>query len=493
MFDVLLQSARVFDGTGNPWYRADVALRGDTIAAIGKPSGGARRVIDARRLALCPGFVDIHTHPEGVVEHPAAANVLRQGVTTVVAGNCGASPLPVGPWLDRVAAARPAVNVATYVGHGTVRRRILGDARRKPTAGELRRMCHLVEQAMRHGAVGLSTGLFYVPGAYARLPELVELSRAAAAFGGIYASHKRSAGGRLFEALREAATIGRRAKIPIEISHLKVLHRRGRTRKDRAARVLETIGRYRDDGVEITCDVHPYPASNTALAAVAIPPRIARGGRLIERLQDAAVRRRIRDEVAGNIAWMGGADRIVLTDFRPDRSLAGRSLAEIARMRRRGAAETAMDLVVEAHPQAIFHNMRVEDVRRIVCSEFVMIASDGGVVPRRRGVVHPRNYGTFPRVLREYVRDLGVLRLEEAIRRMTAMPARKVGLRDRGLIAVGMKADLVLFDPDRIADRATFQAPHAFPTGIRCVLVNGHVAWDGRRIAARAGRAIRRQ
>jgi len=355
-------------------------------------------------------------------------------------------------------------------------------------------MCRLVEGAMREGAVGMSTGLFYVPGSYAEVGELVALSKVVAQHGGLYASHKRSAGGKVFEAIEEAAAIGREARLPIEISHLKVLHRHGRTRRDRVARVLEAIEGHRREGVEMTFDVHPYDATNTGLSAVAIPPRISMDGKLTERLQDNALRRRIRDEVAGKIAWIGGPGKVVLCTFERDRALEGKSLAQIARARKRSAVDTAMDLIVEGDPSCVFHALRPADVRQVVAHELSMIATDGHVVLPDEAVAHPRNCGTFPRVIREYVRERKLLSLPEAIRKMTSLPARKFGIRDRGLLAVGAKADLVLFDPETISERATYEEPLRPPEGIRAVIVNGHVALrNGRLSRTRAGQVIRRR
>jgi len=493
MLDILIEGAKICDGTGNPWYRAEVGIKEDRIAAIGVLKERARKKIAAGGLVLCPGFVDVHTHADGILECPTADNMLRQGVTTVISGNCGGSGFPIREVLDKVEAVRPAINYATLVGHGTIRRRVMETADRKPNRKELAEMRRLAEQAMREGAVGMSTGLFYVPGAYAELDELVEVSKVVAAHGGVYASHKRSAGGKMFEAIREAATIGKKANIPIEISHLKVLHKRGRTKKDRADEALAAIVQYREEGVDVTYDLHPYPATFTSLAAVVIPPWCCKDGKLKERLQDDAIRKQIRDDVAGNIGWIGGGGKITIATFPPDASVEGKSLAEVARLRKRNVVTTAMDMIVEGGPSCIFHALRPGDVRKIVCSDYAMIASDGGIVASREGVVHPRNYGTFPRILREYVREGKLMRLEEAVRKMTSLPARKFGILDRGLIAVGMKADLVLFDPETVADRATFEEPHAFPVGIATVIVNGGIAWNGTTISKqRTGQVIRK-
>ncbi len=493
MFDILIRGGMIVDGTGNPWYRADVGVSDGRIVAIGRLPGKAKKTVRAQSLAVSPGFIDVHTHADGIVDSPSAPNFLRQGVTMVVSGNCGGSEFPVGEWLDRVAAAGPSINYGTLVGHGTLRRHVMGMAGRRPTPKELKEMCRLAAEAMEEGALGISTGLFYVPGAYAELDELVQVSRAVAERGGVYASHKRSAGGKLFEALDEAAAIGKGAGIPIEISHLKVLHRPGRTRKDRMQRALAAIAAHRAEGIEMTCDIHPYPATYTSLSAVAIPPRVSQDGRLNERLQDADYRASIRKEVAGKMAWIGGADKFQIARFEPDPALEGKTVAAVAEMRGVDAVDTAMDLVVEGEPRCIFHALRPEDVAAVVGSPLSMIASDGEVVGSRKGVVHPRNYGTFPRVLREYVRERRLLTLEDAVRKMTSLPARKFGIPERGLLRAGMVADLLVFDPATVGERATFDDPHAFPTGVRRVIVNGRIAWDGRaQSRERHGQVIRR-
>jgi len=363
VLDLLIRDATVCDGTGNPWYRADIGVKGDRIAALGVVSDKARKTIRARGQIVCPGFVDVHTHTDGIAECPSAANMLRQGITTVISGNCGSSALPVKALLDKVAASRPAINFATLVGHGTVRSRAMGGPmQRRPTRAELKQMCRLTERAMRDGAVGMSTGLFYVPGAYAKLDEIVGVSKVVSAHGGVYASHKRSAGGKLFEALKEAATIGKKTGIPVEISHLKVLHKKGRTRKDRVAEALAAIARYREQGVDMTCDLHPYTATCTSLSAVAIPPWVSKGGMLKAHLRTRAVRRRIRSAVASNIAWIGGPEKIAIASFKADPSLNGGTLAGAARARKQDPVEAAMDLVVEGSPTCLFHALRQDDV-----------------------------------------------------------------------------------------------------------------------------------
>ncbi len=493
MLDLKIVGARIVDGTGNPWYLADVGIRNGRIESLGVVTAKARKRLDGRGLVLCPGFVDVHTHADGLLDRPAADNLLRQGITTVVSGNCGGSKLSVGDMLDRVDAARPSINYATLIGHGTVRGRVMGKADRKPTARELGAMRRLIDRAMRDGAAGISTGLFYVPGAYADVDELVELSKPVAAHGGIYVTHARSAGGKLPEAIEETAEISRRAGLPVHVSHLKALHRRGRTRASRASDILALIDRLRAAGVDISYDLHPYTATNTSLSSVALPAWVARDGLLNERLRDAAIRKTIRSEVKGRIAWIGGTDKMAIVDFSADRSLEGCTVADVARRRKRGDEDTAMDLVFEGNPRCVFHALRDADVRRFLTGELSMVASDAHVVQTGQRLVHPRNFGTFPRILRDYVRENALLSLEAAVRKMTSLPARRFRLAGRGQIAPGYVADLLLFDPGTIADHATFKNPIAYPTGLHGVLVNGVVAWrDGSdRIARGCGRAIR--
>ena len=479
MLDLLIRNAQIVDGTGRPPYAGDIGIANGRITQIGAIAATAATTINACGRAACPGFIDGHTHTDGISESPGALNMLGQGVTTVVSGNCGSSRLPVGRALTAVEEAAPAINYATLVGHGTIRTQAMGGpAEREPSRDELTTMRRLTEQAMSEGALGLSSGLFYVPGAYAGGAELAAVSEIVAACGGVYATHKRSAGGQVFAALAETADVGRRTGVSVQVSHLKILHKSGRTRADRAEDVLAAIAGYRAEGIDITYDLHPFPATFTSLAAVVVPPWVSRDGRLIERLKAREIRERVRAETTSNIAWIGGGDRITITRFRPDPSLEGRTLADIAAARGRDETCTAMDLIVEGAPECIFHALRADDVATFICGPSAMVASDGGIVPTQCGVVHPRNYGTFPRVLREFVRERQAMTLETAVRKMTEMPARKFGIRERGTLTKGMRADLVVLDPDTIAEGATFDAPHEFAVGISHVLVNGRVAWD---------------
>lgn len=491
MLDIKIAGARVVDGTGNPWRREDVGIRDGRIVAIGAVRERARKQVKGSGRILCPGFIDVHTHADGIRNEPAAANFVRQGVTTVVSGNCGGSALPMGAMLDQVTACRPAINYATLIGYNTVRQHVMGMADRPPGKREMAQIRRLIEQAMREGALGISTGLFYLPGAYTELDELVEASKPVAAWNGIYATHARSAGGKLPEAIEETAQISRRAGLPAQISHLKVLHRRGRTAKQRGADMLALIAQRRAEGIDLAYDLHPYNATNTSLSSVVLPPWISRDGVRDQRLKDAAIRAKIRAEVNGRIAWIGGPAKIQLVRFAPDPSLIGLDLADIARRRRQPAAATAMDLVLEGNPSCLFHALRLEDVRLFLNDALSMVASDAHVVQKSETLAHPRNFGTFPRILREYVRENRWLRLETAIRKMTAAPAARYRIPNRGLIAMGYAADLVLFNPETINDKATFEKPLVYPDGIDMVLVNGAIAWHaGSKRILRHGVAI---
>lgn len=492
MLDIIIKDGRVADGTGSPWFYADIGIKDGRIAFMGRTKINARSVISARNLTVAPGFIDIHTHCERIAELPEAKNFIRQGVSTVVSGNCGNSNLPLKEHLDAVEAAGPGVNYAVLAGHGALRKKVMGMEKRPPSDKELSRMQKLVENSMNEGALGISTGLFYVPGAYAGMKELVELSRAAARRGGVYATHARSAGGKLFEALEEAASIGKKARIPVEISHLKVLHKKGRTRRDRADEALAFIENSRSRGCDITCDIHPYPATFTTLSSVVIPPGASEGGRLRERLGDPAFRKKIRKEVKNNISWIGGPDKITVTECEHDSSMQGKTLSGLADERGKDPVDLAMDLSGGGEPRAIFHALREEDAAKIVSSRYSMIASDGGIRAESE-LVHPRYYGTFPRIFREYVREKKTLSAEEAVRKMTSFPAGKFGIPDRGVLRPGMKADIAVFNHETFRDTATFSNPASYPAGLSRLIINGHIVWDGRRVLpARRGEVIKK-
>ena len=502
-YDLIISGGRVVDGAGNPWFRADVAMKGERIAALGRlDRGAATRVIEAAGLVVAPGFVDVHTHAEdGLLTVPTADNYVRQGVTTVIGGNCGSSPLPLGDTFEKLQEQGASCNLGLLVGHGAVRKAAMGLVDRKPTDEELEQMKGLVAEAMDAGALGMSTGLKYVPGAYADTDEIVALAKVVAERGGIYASHIRDEGLGLIESVREAIEIGRRAELPVEISHHKAV---GKTMWGRVAETLAMVEAARAEGVDVTLDLHPYTATCTGLTMTFPAWSLEEQGdeTLLTRLADSEMRAKIKSEIVFNIVndrGSGDPANIVVIAYGPDESLAGRNLAEITEGRGldptpENAAEALMDLVLAAKGggMAIYHCLSEEDVRTITAHPAAMIASDGWVVRLGEGKTHPRLYGTFPRVLGRCVREERVLSLQEAIRKMTSLPAQRMGLSDRGLLLPGMMADIVVFDPNTILDRATWEDAHQYPEGIVAVIVNGAVTVeDGEHTGARNGMVLR--
>jgi dihydroorotase/N-acyl-D-amino-acid deacylase len=500
-YDLLIKGGRVVDGTGAPWVKADVAVEGDTIVAVGPHlEGPARRTVDAAGQVVAPGFIDIHTHARrGIFEVPTAENYVRQGVTTLVEGQDGSSPLPLGAFLSRVAALRPAVNFASLVGHGSIRETVMGSEDRAPSAAELARMQELVREAMRDGAFGLSTGLFYVPGTFARTDEVVALARAAGELGGIHVSHARDEAAGVVAGVAETIAIGEEGRLPTQVTHHKLI---GRASWGRSVETLRLLDEARRRGVDATVDQYPYTASSTSLAAALFPAWALEGGAAAVRVRLASpdARTRIREVVVGKIRnERGGGDpaniRLAACAFDP--SLEGKTLSGILAERGKdatveNAADLALEVVERGGASGVFHAIAEEDVERILASPLTMVASDGEIPVFGRGAPHPRSYGTFARVLGLYVRERGLLTLEEGVRKATSFPAARLGLPDRGLVRPGMKADLVVFDPATIRDRATFEKPHQYAEGVSLVVVNGEVVLDGDRMTvARPGRVLR--
>jgi N-acyl-D-amino-acid deacylase len=496
-YDVLIRNARVIDGSGNPWYRGDIAVKGGRIAAIGRlESASATRTIDARERVVAPGFIDVHVHIEGGIErNPRADNFLLDGVTTVITGNCGGSELNLAAWFDKLDKLGLGINVGSLVGHNTVRREVMGSANRLATPEEIRKMQGLVDRAMRDGAVGFSTGLEYVPGTFSNTAEVVALAKAASAHGGVYTSHMRDEGIREIEAITEAVNVGKEAHMPVEISHLKIDRRSVWGASDQSLALIE---KFRREGVDVVADQYPYDRASTNLG-IRLPTWALAEGKIKERLADGETRRKIAEAMKQNLAEMGEPDYSFATvaRFSPDASYEGKTITEIAAMKGRaqgvdGEIETIFDMMSAGGASMIYLLMGEQDIERIMRYPFTAVASDGGVAQMGVGNPHPRSYGTNARVLAEYVRTRGVLRLEDAIRRMTSLPARTFGLADRGLIREGMAADLVMFDPARVEDRATFAKPHQYSQGFDAVLVNGAVEVEGGKLTdARSGRTVR--
>ncbi len=496
-FDLVIAGGRVVDGTGAAWFQADVGIRGDRIVGIGDLTTAAAAMrIDARGLVVAPGFIDPHVHArERLFDLPHAEGYLLQGLTTVVDGNDGSSPLPLAPYFARLQAATMSPNLGSFVGHGTVRTAVLGTANRKATGAEIARMQSLVAEAMRDGALGLSTGLAYVPGTYAPTDEIVALAETARAHGGIYVSHMRDEGGGVLDAVRETIAIGERARIPVHISHHKV---GGRRQFGQSVASLELIGAARRRGVDVTFDQYPYTASQTGLSLI-FPRWALADDRLNERLASPGQRREIRTGMLSFIDERFGDDpsRIQLVRCGHDPSLAGKTIKDLLLsagqpLTQGATADMVIELQLAGGCSAIFHAYDEPDVERFLRSPFGMIGSDGSLTTPGDGAPHPRAFGTYPRVLGRYVRERMVLTLEDAVRKMTSFPAARLGLADRGVLKVGTIADITVFDAATIADKATFADPHHYSEGVEYVLVNGQLTVaKGVHTGARAGRVLR--
>ena len=498
-YDVLIRNARVVDGTGNPWLGADVGVKGGRIVALGRlERATADRIIDAGGRVVTPGFIDVHTHVEGTVEKvPRGDNYLLDGVTTVVTGNCGSSVVKLADWFGKLEQLGLGLNLATLIGHNSVRSEVMGAANRAATREEIEKMQGLIEQAMREGAVGFSTGLIYIPGAYSNPDEVVALAKAAAKHGGVYASHMRDEGDKITEAIDEAVRVGREAGMRVQISHFKIDNR---NLWGASVKSIAQVERYRSEGVDVVVDQYPYDRSSTNLG-ITLPSWALADGRVAvrERLQSAETRARIKKEMLELLALKGHPDYSYATiaAFQADRALEGKTISEVNRLRGREPnaaqeAETILELIEQGTPSMVYHSMSMDDVERILRYANTAVASDGGIREFGQGVPHPRSYGTNARVLAEFVRNRKVLTLEDAIRRMTSLPARTFGFRDRGLIREGFAADLLIFDPAKVRDKATYTEPHQYTEGIDYALVNGVVmVEEGKLTGKRGGRVIR--
>jgi len=465
----------LIDGSGRtPLKKSIVIIRGDLIVAVGPsekiriPNGA--RVIDATGMAVAPGFIDAHNHSDrGFTADPSAASQVSQGITTVVVGQDGGSAFPIGEYLTGLDKNPTALNVLTFVGHATLRSRVMGqDTNRRATPAEVEKMKQMVEQAMRDGAIGLSTGLEYETGKPASTEEVITLARAASAFGGMYISHIRDEADKTFEALNEAIQIGREARLPVQISHIKL----GSVAVwGRAEEAVALINKARARGQDVTADCYPYDAWSSTIR-VLIP-----SGR-----HDDPV------DVARGLADVGGPANITIVSCPAHPDYEFKNMEEISRREGIGAVDLYMKIVRDGGAGVVCHSMKDADIRTFYRQPWVMVSSDGGIGSR-----HPRGAGTYPRVLGRYVRELHWLTLAEAIRKMTSLPAKRFKLNDRGLIRAGFKADLVVFDPNTIIDRATFQEPQLTSQGVKHVFVNGAEVWtDGQVTGNRPGRALRR-
>lgn len=486
-YDIIITNARIIDGSGNPPYKADLAIKKDKIAKIGMlKNAKAKKIIDASNLIIAPGFIDIHTHADvdgDILKRPQMKNYIHQGVTTVVTGNCGGSPIDIAGYYRDIRKNGTAVNVATLIGHGDVRKEVMGMQNRPATREDVNQMKEIVARAMQDGAIGISTGLVYVPAAYSDTNEIVALAEVVSRHGGFYATHMRDEGDALIEAAEEAIEIGKRAKLPVQISHLKAMGKRnwGKTKK-----VIKLIEQAVDQGMDITMDQYPYAASCTGLS-VMFPSWALAGGqeKLFERLNDPEQKAKIWESVFQNVLLnRGGGDpsMIVIAECKHDPSLDGKSIADI--IKERGMEVTighATDVIIEIQSKAeetiltIYHSMDEEEIETVMAHPLVMHITDGAAVEFEKGKPHPRSYGSFPRVLAEYVREKHVITLPDAIRKMTSLPAQRIYAYDRGVVREGMIADLAIFHPEEVKDTATWSQPHRYAAGIPYVIVNGQM------------------
>jgi len=520
--DLVIKGGKIVDGTGNPWFKADIGVKDGKIIKLGRLEY-ADFIIDANDKVVCPGFIDMHNHTEKTcLIDPKVESMIQQGITTMVIGQCGGSVAPINPnareelircrfsflpeeairtagldwvtyreYLARIEEKGCSCNLATLVGHGTIRLSVMGFEARKPTDRELGLMKMLVEEAMQAGAFGLSSGLYYPPGVYAETDELVELCRVVAKYRGTYFTHIRGESDTLIDSVKEAIEIGERSGVPVQISHLKVA---GAKNWGKSPEVLKIIEDARKRGVDVTFDQYPYTAGMTGLSAL-LPPWARVGGdeMMIKRLKDPNERRRIKNDfekglpgwqnTVGDVGWSN--IYLAFVEKEENKFLEGKNFKEISNIKNCDPASAYFDLLIDEKGKGsiVVFMMSEDDVVNIMKSPFQMFGTDGWAVSPKgilsHGKPHPRFYGTYPRVLGRYVRDMGVLRLEEAIRKMTSLPAQKLGLRDRGLLREGFWADIVIFDPEKIMDKATYQNPHQFPEGIEHVIVNGTVVVSG--------------
>jgi N-acyl-D-amino-acid deacylase len=493
-YDVLISGGTVVDGSGAAARPADVAIKNGRIVSIGRMSRAtAAETIVAKGLVVAPGFIDVHTHADAIARTPDAGNFVRMGVTSIVAGNCGSSALDVAEALTTIKQTGTAVNFATLVGHNTVRRAAMGNANREPTVAELAKMKSLVWKAMADGAIGFSTGLEYVPGTYAKTFEILELARVAANAGGLYASHMRDEGNALESALEETIRVGEQAMCRVQVSHLKV---DSPSRWGGSGAALSLIDAARQRGVDVKADQYAYTAASSSLG-IRFPSWALEGDQqtVTARLTDPATWEKIKAAMRTQLAARGFSDLAfsVVASHAADPSLNGLSLKQVA-VKQRGSdsldaqIEAARDMMIHGGASMVYHLMSDDDVDRIMKHAQVGIASDSSVLTPGDGVPHPRGYGNTVRVLGEYVRKRHVISLEEAVRKMTSLPAEHFRFAQRGLLKQGYAADVTIFDPATVSDAATFEKPHAYARGVPYVLVNGVVVVrNGEQTSARPG------
>lgn len=492
-YDLVIKNGFIIDGSGNPWFKSDIGIKNKKIARIGLIEGKeAKRVINAQNLIVCPGFIDIHTHCDrGILRVPTVDNYIYQGVTTVIGGNCGGHPFPLKELFKKIKKRGTSVNFGCLVGHNTIRREIMGNKMDDPTEEELVKMKNLISREMEAGALGFSTGLAYMPGTYSKTEELVELGSVVSQYGGIYATHLRDQGLHITEAIE----IGEKNNIPVQISHIKLANDAVWYQLERITRPVEEA---RDRGIEVTLDQYPYTATSSGFSS-SFPSWAFEGGRdkFMERLKDEESYKQIKAHIIKrrltSTKGINMPETIYIASFNKVPEYEGKNLSEILISQAKeptvdNTADLIIDIEIKGGASAVFFQMNEEDVESLMSLSYTMHASDGEVQVQGRGTPHPRNYGTFPRVIAHYVKERRIVTLEEAIRKMTSLPAQTLRLSGRGLIREGLYADLTVFDEHNFGDRATFSDPHQYSKGLRCVIVNGEVVVEnGKHTGALAG------
>lgn len=486
--DLIIRGGSLIDGSGSPAKKADIGIQGDRIAFVGSSAGKkAKRVIDATGLVVTPGFIDPHTHTAGDLSNPKTSRndpYLMQGVTTVVTGNDGESPTDIGAALAKWQKQGIGTNAALFIGQGTVRREVMGMSDAKPTAEQMKRMEALVDTAMQQGAIGLSTGLYYAPGSYSSTEEVVDLARVAGRHGGIYDTHMRDESSYtigLLGSVRETIRIGREAHIPVMISHIKAL---GVDVWGKSADVIAMVDKARKEGVNVTASQYPYTASGTSVTASLVPRWVEANGALLKNLNDPSLHERIVKEMTENLRRRGGADTLLMTSSK-DKSIVGKNLAQIAKERKESPIDAAIQIIKAGGSDVASFNMKESDIDAFMRQPWVMTCSDGSPG-------HPRKYGTFPRKIHLYVYQRHIIPLEFAIRSSTSLPAKTLGLKDRGLLKPGYFADVLVYNPKTFNERATYQSPRILSTGVEYLTVNGKLAIDnGALTTVMAGRALK--
>ncbi len=497
--DYIIRNGKIIDGTGNNWQLKDIAIINNKIAAIGNLGNWKGTTeIDAKGLIIAPGFIDVHAHIEGgEAKNPLATNFIYDGVTSVITGNCGGSADDIKTYFDFIDSLGVSINVAALMGHNNIRKQVMGSANRYATAAELTQMELITEKAMKAGAVGISTGLIYIPGTFAPTEEVVALAKIVAKNGGVYASHIRNEEDKVSQAVNEAIGIGKAAKLPVEISHFKV---NGQNNWGRSDETLNLVKKARLDGIDVTIDQYPYTASSTNLG-ILLPDWVLADGQdsILARLKNPSIRAKVKAYSLQIIKSRGlkHFDYAFVANFKSDTTYNGKNIRAINILRgnkdnAQAQAETIVQMIELGGAQMVYHGMQDKDVKNIMAYPFNMAASDAGIAVMGVNRPHPRAYGTNARVLGKYVREEKVMSLEEAIRRMTSLPANKFNLKERGILKEGFIADIVVFDEKEVTDMATFENPHQFSKGFKYVFVNGSMTVEnGIHNGTRKGIAIR--